>query len=102
MKLVFLFQEVFKDTLSASRLVKAATRLVHAVLTICCSDFPEYPSDRHTDKPDQVSDSPIQMQFWCTLSHSTGLDRLLLFKARGSISLLYLLASSIQQNTLFL
>lgn len=102
MKLVFLFQLVFKSILPASRLLKAAACLVRAVLMICFPDLPEHPSDRHADKPDKVSDSPVHIQFSSTSSHAPGLGRLLLLKARGSISLLYLLTSSIQQNTLFL
>lgn len=65
-------------------------------------DFPEYHFDKHADKPDKVSDSPIRMQFSSTSSHASALLRLLLLKVRSFISLLYLLTSSIQQNTLFL
>lgn len=102
MKLVFLVHEVFKNILSASRFLKAPACLVHAVLMICFPDFPDYPFDRHADKPDKVSDSPVHVRFSSTSSHAPGLNRHLLLRERGSISLLYLLTSSIHQNTLFL
>lgn len=70
MKLVFLFQEVYKNISSANRPLKAPACLVHAVLTICFPDFPEPFWQTHTQRLDKVSDSPNHMWFSSTSSHA--------------------------------